>query len=119
MARHDMNPEIHETHSRLVIVEHNVGELSKAFSSLRAEVKDSLNAVLSEMRKMGDEQAKSPKAHSFRDIAMTVGITISIMTGVLTGLSQYYKLLGSVDAYRLEQIEKKINPNVQFVRPVP
>lgn len=103
---------------RLVVLERDVYELAKGLGNFRQEVKQSLTDLSSEVRSLFAEQAKAPKAHSYREIAMTVGVTISIMTASLTGLAQFYKLLGAVDAYRLEQLEKKANPNIQYVKPI-
>lgn len=126
--KHDMDTTA-DHRERLVVLEHSVGELSNGLKVLNAETKQSVSALSAEMRQsigsltaevrnLFAEQAKAPKAHSFREMAITVGLTISIMTATLAGLKEYVKMLGAVDAFRLELVEKKLNPTIQYVKPV-
>lgn len=96
-----------DTPARLSVLESGFERIERQIGSLSAVVERYVT-----------EQAKQPKAHSFRDIAATVAVTIAVFSAMLSGLSNFNTLHGAVDKYRLEQLEKKIAPQVMFVKPV-
>lgn len=96
-----------DTPARLSVLESGFERIERQIGSLSAVVEKYIT-----------EQAKQPRAHSFRDIAATVAVTITVFAASLSGLSNFYTLLGSVDKYRLEQLEKKIAPQIMYVKPV-
>lgn len=111
--------ESNEDHrARLVIVEHQMEQVSRQVD----ELSHSIN-------KWMKDQAAAPRPIPFKEIIATALSTLLLFGGVLAFLDsraataiEIARLRDGrdtiVQTYRLDQIEKRVNPPIQFVKPV-
>ena len=126
--------------ARLVVVERVQEELKSQFTALSTDVKHQIGSLAAEMRqssaqlseslqKFVQSQAQQPRPIPFKEIIATAVATAALVSyglafidSRITSAIEIAKgkdiATHAVMQHRIEQIDKKVNPTVQLVRPV-